>query len=361
MTEVGAAHTTDDSMTEGEKTAGGVPNQTRPLVMSDVAAAAGVSAQTVSRVLNDHPHVKRETRERVLAAVRELGYQLNSSARALRTGRTRTIGVITFDAVRYGPASVLQSIGQATQEAGYAICVAPLRSLDQRSLRDAVDLLTGQAVDGMITIAPHRDMARALLNVSANVPMVALDDSFDPHVAVVTVDEAAGARQATEYLLQLGHRTVWHIAGPTDSIAADGRVSGWRSALVDAGVPVPAVLVGDWEARAGYELGRDLADRDDVTAVLAANDQMALGLLRALSERGRRVPQDVSVVGFDDIPEAAYLVPPLTTIRPNFQEIGRRCVQVLLRRIGGDDGRPLRSQIQPELIVRRSTGAPPRI
>jgi DNA-binding LacI/PurR family transcriptional regulator len=328
--------------------------------MADVAAAAGVSAQTVSRVLRDHPNVRRETRERVLAAVRELGYQFNSAARALRTGRTLTIGVITMDSVRYGPATVLQSIGQAAQEAGYVVSVAPLRSPDRKSLIDAVDRLVVQAVDGLITIAPQRKMARALLNVPRMLPMVALDDSFDPGAAVVTVDEEGGAQRATEYLLQLGHRTVWHVAGPTDSIAADGRRVGWRRALEQAGAPVPPALTGDWEARSGFDLGRELADRPEVTAVFAGNDQMALGLLRAFQEQGRRVPDDVSVIGFDDIPEAGYMQPPLSTIRPNFVESGRRCITVLLEQIGSEQRCALRSVIPVDLVVRRSTGAAPR-
>jgi DNA-binding LacI/PurR family transcriptional regulator len=328
------------------------------VVMADVAKAAGVSAQTVSRVLNDHPNVRRETRDKVQAAVRELGYQLNTAARSLVTGRTRTIGVMTFDAVRYGPASVLQGIGTAAQEAGYLVSVAVLRALDRGAVLDAADRLLGQAVDGLITIAPETHTAKALLSVPRVVPIVALDGSVDDSVEVVRVDEEGGARQATSHLLHLGHRTVWHLAGPPGFFAATERVDGWRSALAAAGVEIPEPLVGDWTANSGFEAGRRLAAMPEVTAVFAANDQMAVGLLRALQEGGRRVPEDVSVIGFDDIPEAAFLLPPLSTVRPDFTEVGRRCIGSLLRQLdSGSASGARQSMVQTELVIRRSSSS----
>lgn len=334
--------------------------EARPLVMADVARAAGVSKQTVSRVMNNSPYVRKETRDRVLAAVRELGYQLNSTARALATGQTYTFGVIVFDAVHYGPAMVLNSIGQAARESGYVVSVAPLRSPDRASLTEAADRLLRHEVDGMIAIAPERDMSQALLDVPRKLPMVVLDGAPDPTIPVVAADEEGGARRATEHLLELGHRTVHHIAGPRQSLASAGRLIGWRAALEVYGAPALQPLYGDWGARSGYEAGLLLAEDPKVTAILAGNDPMAFGVLRALHDRGRRVPDDVSVIGFDDIPEAAYAIPPLSTIRPDFAEMGRRCISLLLGHIqSGEPPATLRSVVPSKLVVRQSSGGVP--
>ncbi|MGV9271137.1 LacI family DNA-binding transcriptional regulator [Kitasatospora sp. NPDC003701] len=330
-------------------------------VMRDVARVAGVSKQTVSRVLNGSPAVRPETRTRVLAAVAELGYLPNQAARALTTGQTRTIGVIAYDVADFGPANVVQGIALAGQEAGYMVSVAPMRSLGHVPVREAANRLLERSVDGLITIAPHRDIAEALLDLPRKVPVVAVDGSLDPLVPVIAADQREGSRRATEQLLHLGHRTVHHLAGPSGWIAAEQRREGWLAALAAAGAPVPDPLVGDWTAAAGYELGRVLAADPEVTAVHAANDQMAIGLLRALHEAGRRVPDQVSVIGFDDVPEAAYTIPPLSTVRVNFADIGRRCISVLVEQLrSGLAVRPQRPWLLPsELVVRASTGRPP--
>ncbi|MEY9841137.1 LacI family DNA-binding transcriptional regulator [Streptacidiphilus sp. EB103A] len=328
-------------------------------VMMDVARLAGVSKQTVSRVFNDQPKVRAETRERVLAAARQLGFRPNPTARALVTGRTRTLGVITSDATSYGPAATLQGICAAARDAGYFVSAAPLRSPDRPSVLETVDRLVGQSVDGIIVIASQKSVARALADAPHKVPMVTLDHSFEEGTPVVTVGEEQAAHQATRHLLQLGHRTVWHIAGPPDSIAAEGRIRGWQAALRDAGAPVPAPLVGDWTAGSGYALGLAITRHPEVTAVLAANDQMAMGLLRALNEAGRRVPAQVSVIGFDDIPEAAYMIPPLTTVRHNFAEVGRSCLALMIDQLENPPRSWVRSVIASDLIVRTSSGPPP--
>jgi DNA-binding LacI/PurR family transcriptional regulator len=188
-----------------------------------------------------------------------------------------------------------------------------------------------------------------------DVPVVAAEAGPDESVPLVAVDQVAGAQLATAHLLELGHRTVWHISGPTDWLEAQDRVNGWRATLDAAGAPAPPVLIGDWSARSGHELGRELAANRDVTAVFVANDQMALGLLRALHEAGRRIPGDISVVGFDDIPEAEFFTPPLTTVRQNFNEMGRRSLLRLLEQIESGVREPRRETVPPELIVRAST------
>jgi DNA-binding LacI/PurR family transcriptional regulator len=339
------------------------PNSaTRPraVVMADVARLAGVSQQTVSRVLNESPHVRADTRQRVLDAMRKLEYRPNSVARALVTGRSKTLGVVSFDTTLYGPASTLFGIERAAHDAGYFVSIVSLRSLDRASVLSAVGRLRDQGVDGILVIAPQESAVQALVNLPQDVPIVAAEAGPDDAVPLVAVDQVAGARSATQHLLDLGHHTVWHISGPRDWLEAQARVDGWRATLDAAGAPAPPILVGDWSARSGYELGQRLAQTADVTAVFVANDQMALGVLRSLHELGRRVPAEISVVGFDDIPEAAYFSPPLTTVRQNFNEMGRRSLLRLLEEIRSGVRTPTRETVPAELVVRGSTTAVPR-
>ncbi|MBZ9643608.1 LacI family DNA-binding transcriptional regulator [Streptomyces sp. PSKA30] len=328
-------------------------------VMDDVARLAGVSKQTVSRVLNDHPAVRPETRAAVLDAMRTLGYRPSRSARSLASGRTRMVGVISFDAARYGPASILTAINTAAQGAGYLVSSIALDTAERDTVVRAVDTLSAEGADGVIAIAPQRRVGTALAEARINTPMVVLENDLGGRTPLITADSWAGARAATGHLLRLGHTTVHHIAGPTGWTSADVRRDSWRETLTAAGAEVPDALVGDWSADSGYELGRRLAQLPDVTAVFASNDQMALGLLRALHEAGRRVPDDVSVVGYDDIPEAAHLLPPLTTVRTDFAEIGSRALRLLLDRIDGIDEPRVEPVVPVELIVRRSTGPAP--
>jgi len=327
----------------------------RAVVMADVAKLAGVSLQTVSRVINDSPHVRADTRERVQDAMRKLEYRPNPVARALVTGRSRTLGVVSFDTTLHGPASTLFGIERAAHEADYFVSIVSLRSLASSSVVSAVERLRDQGVDGILVIAPQESATSAMLHLPEDVPVVAAEAGPDDSVPLVAVDQFEGAQMATSHLLELGHRTVWHISGPVDWLEAQDRMRGWRTTLEAAGAPAPPVLHGDWSARAGHELGRDLAANPDVTAVFVANDQMALGLLRALHEAGRRIPGDISVVGFDDIPEAEYFTPPLTTVRQNFNEMGRRSLLLLLEQIESGVREARRETVAPELIVRAST------
>ncbi|KJK35749.1 LacI family transcriptional regulator [Streptomyces variegatus] len=330
-------------------------------VMADVARMAGVSKQTVSRVLNDHPAVRPGTREAVLEAMRTLGYRPSRSARSLASGRTRMLGVISFDAARYGPASILTAINTAAQEAGYLVSSIALDTADRDTVVEAVNRLSAEGADGVIAIAPQLWVGRALAETTdLGTPLVVLESALDDGTALVTGDSRTGARKATEHLLGLGHATVWHIAGPAGWTSADHRLASWQATLRAAGAAAPAPLVGDWSAGSGYDLGRGLARRPDVTAVFASNDQMALGLLHALHEAGRSVPGDVSVVGYDDVPEAAHFLPPLTTVRTDFAEIGTRSLRLLLDRIDGPGERPLVDTLVPvDLVVRASSGPPP--
>jgi DNA-binding LacI/PurR family transcriptional regulator len=327
--------------------------------MMDVARLAGVSHQTVSRVLNDHQNVSDKTRLRVRAAIAELGYRPDRAARALVTGRTELIGVVAQNSALYGPASMLAAFEEAADVAGFAVSVASLRSLDPQSISTAVERHLDQRVDGLVVIAPVQGADAALDQLPADVPLVLIDGDPRRSSALVTVDQAAGARAATRHLLDAGHATVWHLSGPPDWFDSAGRVQGWESALRDAGAEIPPLLTGDWSAASGYRNGQVVARLPEVTAVFTANDHLALGLLRALSEHGRRVPQDVSIVGFDDVPEAAYFTPPLSTVRPDFDAVAAASLELLLAQIESGEPSAERRTIAPVLIRRDSVAAPP--
>jgi DNA-binding LacI/PurR family transcriptional regulator len=274
------------------------------------------------------------------------------------TGRSGTLGVVSFDTTLYGPASTLFAIEQAAHAAGYFITIVSLLALDRASVLGAIERLRVQGVDGILVITPHEGAAEALVNLPIGVPVVAVEAGRPDSVPLVAVDQHSGAVAATQLLLDLGHRTVWHVAGPRDFVEAQERLEGWRATLEAAGADVPPVLVGDWSPRSGYQAGLRLAQDRDMTAVFVSNDQMALGVLRALHEHGREIPREVSVVGFDDIPEAQYFMPPLTTVRQNFAEVGRGSLRLLLEVMGGGQA-PQHLAVAPELVVRRSTAPPP--
>lgn len=331
----------------------------RPPVMADVAKVAGVSVQTVSRVLNDGDYVAAATRERVLDAVSLLGYKPNVAARTLVTGRSRMIGVATYDTTLYGPASTLAAIERAAHSADYFTSIVTLQSLDRESLASAIERLQQHRVDGILVVAPLTTAVNTLPYLATRVPLVAVETGPDQGVPVVAIDQHAGAVLATRHLLSLGHQTVHHLAGPDGFLEAHQRLGGWRETLQAAGARIPPIVTGDWSARSGYEAGRRLLEQHTPTAVFSANDQMTLGLLRALKEAGLRVPHDVSLVGFDDIPEAAYFDPPLTTIRQDFGEIGRRGVRLLLDQFAPAEPTATHETIAPELVLRDSTAPPP--
>ncbi len=323
--------------------------------MMDVARLAGVSHQTVSRVLNDHPNVRQSTRSRVLWSMRELGYRPNSAARTLVTGHSRTIGVIGLDSTLYGPAATMHGVDDAARRADYRVNTVGLASIDRISVLEAVERLATAGVEGVVVIAPLSSASEALADLPTDIPTVVVNAHPESDIASVTVDQALGAQRATEHLLSAGRGTVWHVAGPANWSESKGRIEGWTRALDAARVDVPPPLTGDWSARSGYEAGRVLARLPEVSAVFAGNDHMALGLLRALHEFGRAVPDEVAVVGFDDIPEAAYFTPPLTTVRQDFSEVGRRCVRLLIGQIESPGEAAECSVVTPELVVRRSS------
>lgn len=296
--------------------------------MAAVAARAGVSGQTVSRVVNDSPRVDPATRARVEQAMSALGYRPHRAARALRTGRSQTIGLVVTTLATVGNSRMLQATAEAAAERGYALTLVTAGS----SVAEAFERLAEQEVDGAIVLNEASALVPAADRPSG-LRLVVVDALADAGFHAVHSDHAGGAAAATRHLLGLGHEVVHHLAGPADSFAATERERGWRETLTAAGIRPPAVVRGDWSAQSGFAAG---AQFSAATAVFCANDQMALGLLRAIADSGRAVPGDVSVVGFDDVPEAANYRPPLTTIRQDFTALAHRAVAALVADIEGD-------------------------
>ena len=275
-----------------------------------------------------------------------LGYRPHRAARALRTGRSQTIGLVVTTLATVGNSRMLQATAEAAAERGYALMLVTATG----DLADAFEQLAGQGVDGAIVLneasalVPDAQRPRGLR-------LVVVDAPDGAGFTSVHSDHAGGAAAATRHLLDLGHHTVHHLAGPAGSFAAAERERGWRDTLVDAGIRPPAVVRGDWSAESGYAAGTELAA---ATAVFCGNDQMALGLLRRFADSGRRVPDDVDVVGFDDVPEAANYRPPLTTIRQDFAALADRAVAILVAEI--EDSHPLAAPtVVPTALVERDS------
>jgi DNA-binding LacI/PurR family transcriptional regulator len=333
------------------------PEKVRAPNIRDVARLAGVSYQTVSRVLNEHPSIRDSTKQRVLDVITEIGYRPNQAARALVTSRSRTIGVLTAQSANYGPTTSVTAIEHAAREAGYRITITSIASNEYPSIKAALDHLLTQAVEALVVIAPQVRVLEAIRELDITVPYVTLQDAdLGGADHSMSVDQVAGARLVTQHLIDLGHTEIMHISGPQDWIEAEARMQGYLEAINASDLRTRAPILGDWTAHFGYYAGLELLRFRDFTAMFAGNDQMALGFMHACWDSGLNVPGDISVVGFDDIPEAAHFYPPLTTVRQNFTEIGRRAVSLLLAELQGvavDHGR-----IEPELIIRRSTAAP---
>ncbi|MFE7843466.1 LacI family DNA-binding transcriptional regulator [Streptomyces sp. NPDC057474] len=327
---------------------------------ADVARLAGVSRKTVSRVLNNEPYVSEEVRRRVLEAAEELGYRLNHAARALASGRNRSIGVVALGTAGYGTASLLVGIERAVRDAGYALRMVNTVDGEPDGIAGAVTSLLEQGVDGIVVSEP---IVEGEVQVGVDVPLLFLGapPAFtSARTLTVGVGAYALARAATDHLLDLGHPTVHHLAGPGQWYASKDRIEGWRAALVARGADEPPLLEGDWSPASGFAAGRELAADSSVTAVFAAGDEMAIGLIHALREAGRRVPEDISVVGFDGNPVFAYITPPLTTVRQPFDEAAREGIRLLVHVIEAPEtDLPPASEPPVELVVRGSTAPPP--
>ncbi len=335
--------------------------KSRTTTLNDVAALAGVSHQTVSRVVNGHPSVSKKALERVQKAINELNYQPNSAARHLATQRSKVIGVVSYGLIHYGPAQLLTSFEQAAQVRGYGLSNVNVNDLTFEEISRAIQSLRRQRVDGIILFAPLVNIEQTHLEqICADLPLVMTDAEPQAGRYVTIIDQFTGGRLAAQHLLGLGHKQIALITGPLDWYAAILRHQGWQSVLQQARIEAVATIESDWTHAGGYRATLQLLESGvSFTALLVANDHMALGALRAMHERGVSLPQDVSVVGFDDAPEAAYLEPPLTTIRQDFSTRAQQGLDQLIAQIENPADSHQLTMLVPELIVREST-APPR-
>ncbi len=338
-----------------------VADRTPSVSIRDVASAAGVSYQTVSRVINGSPSVKATTREAVLETIARLDFRPNRAARALAGGPTQSVTVLTSNTRQYGFAAALEGIEEATRTAGFALGVRVVKSGTEAAVRDAVERAIEPA-GALIVIAYDRPGIAALKAVPPDVPMAAMVETPSGDEAAgkpwVWIDDRKAASDATKFLLGLGHKTVHYVSIPASS-GTGQRMSGWRSALEEAGIPVPKAVRGGWDPRSGSEAAQRLAMDPKVTAVLCGNDDLAIGVMSAMHQAGRAIPDDVSVVGFDDTPLSAFYIPALTTVRMDFVALGRVCFAKLLSFLeegGQDEGPPWP---QAKLVIRESAGSPP--
>jgi len=335
--------------------------------MSDVAKLAGVSKATVSLVISGRASssaikISERTRDRVLAAAQQLGYNVNIIARSMSAQRTRTLGLVTYSFVEYGPAAILAGAQEAARAHDYFLMVSSIER-DASAIYDHITRLDSWRVDGMfIGVTALGERYRQFLErLQLHIPVAWLEGAaLAPDINAVGVDNVRGGELATEHLLALGHRQLGLITGPRQDLAAQHRELGWRKALTQAGVTPSEIALaqGDWTTPSGYRAAQRLLDQcPALTAIVVQNDEMALGVLRALRERGLRLPQDVSIVGYDDTPSAAYLDPPLTTVRQDLAEVGRLAIELLIE-AGENPALSRQLTVAPELVVRASSAPP---
>lgn len=327
--------------------------------INDVAQKAGVSYQTVSRVINNHPSVREETRKRVMEVIRSLKYQPSSVARSLVTKRSNLIGVVSFGTLHFGPAQMLSNIEQAARTRGYHLSISSIAALTRGELEQAVNTLRRQRVDGILIIEPLLGAETDFLKEqSAVIPIVLVDANPSAGLPCSSIDQHSGGRLGAEHLLRLGHRRIALICGPQQWNDARLRQQGWLSALREAQIKPVAQAFGDWSAASGYAAARALLAQKPFSGLLVANDQMALGAYRALREAGLKVPREVSVVGFDNLPESEYFDPPLSTIEQDFPSLGQTSLTQLLSLIEAPKTTASMQVIPPKLVVRASTAKP---
>lgn len=320
----------------------------------DVARLAGVSHQTVSRVLNGLPNVRPATQERVEKAMAQLRYSPSPAARALVTRRTRTIGLITPAAVDYGPSSIAMHFNLAARAARYSVDTVSTVDGDAAAVRASVEALLRQRVDAVVIVVTDTAVLELVRGLDLAIPLVAAASSSRRGPHFVSIDQYRGARAAVRHLAERGYTRIVHVAGPSRAADAAERVRGWRDELIARGLGIAEPEYGDWTAASGYRIGVDL-EVPPGTGIFVGNDQMAIGLMSALRRRGIKVPDDVSIVGFDDIPEAGYLDPPLTTVRQDFEALGKMMMQKVLVGLEEADGGTSDTPLPTELIERSST------
>jgi LacI family transcriptional regulator len=343
-------------------------NSRRRVTIKQVAEEAGVSTQTVSRVINDRPDVAPATRRRVQAVIEKLGYQPSHAARSLSRGVSYSLGVVATGIEFFGPSRALSGIERQAAELGYSPLLTLIREPESNSIDHIIDGLLSRHVDGIIWAVPEIGGNRDWIEKKfQSLPVPVVFHSMDPRpgVSIVCVDNHAGGRLATQHLIAQGYRNIGLITGPMAWWEARERLRGWRDAMIEADLPAADSLIvsGSWAAADGEKgLSKLFDQRTDVEAVFVSNDQMALGVMQAARKRGFRIPEDLAIAGFDNVPEAAYFWPPLTTISQPLFDVGGVSVIELQRLIAADrQGKTsLESRVtllQPELIIRESSAA----
>ncbi len=311
---------------------------------------------TVSRVLTGAAKVSQAKREAVEAAITELHYRPSAAARVLASRKPQVIAVIAGDTSQYGYAGAIRGVEEAARAEGYTVMITVVESPDDDEIDRAISATLAQPLAGVVVLKFDPPGVAAMRRIPEPLPLVALSGVRDPSVLQAVLDESRAAEELTNHLLELGHATVHHVRVPP-SRREDGRTTGWRRALRAHGAPIPELLDASWDPHSGLSIGEQLAKDDSVTAVFCGNDEIAMGVIRGLNDAGRRVPEDVSVVGFDDHPLAELWSPPLTTVKQDFVGLGRRGFQLLLGEIKGEVGKRLSSE-RPALVVRESAAAP---
>ncbi len=326
----------------------------------DVARLAKVSHQTVSRVLNNNPSIRPETKTRVLKAMESLGYRPSLAARALASSRSKMLGILSSDTDFTGPAAMVHHIEAAARAQGYFVVTVGIDANDEESVQSGIDHLMKLGIEGLALVTPQLRAVEIARAAVSGIPVVTLDSMYRMDELAVSVDNFAGGAAATQHLIDLGHRNIVHISGPQGWFESTTRAAGYTATMLNANL-TPQVIDGDWQIDTGYRIGKKLdIESKGVTALFVANDRMAFGLLHAMRERDIEVPKRLSIVGFDDLEESTYSSPPLTTLRQDFKELGNRAMNLLLSEISGTSTKKL-DRLIPELIRRGSTAAVPKL
>jgi len=340
--------------------------ENKQITISEVAKEAGVSSQTVSRVINNRQEITPETRQHVQEVIKRLGYQPNAIARSLSQRRSHTLGIVTYGLEYYGPSRILVGVEQAANQQGLSILLNLLHQPEREDIGSIVNGLISRQVEGIIWAVPeignNRSWFREVLPQLA-IPVIFLSTQPGDELNVAEIDNRQGGYMATQHLLERGYRKIGLLAGPLTWWAASERRRGWQEALTAPEVPFSdsQIVEGDWSAESGERGLHELLEKcPDVDAVFAGNDQMALGLMRAAQRLGKRIPEDLAVVGFDDTPESAFYNPPLTTVRQDLRELGRVAVQTFVQireaeKRGEINIPPQLILLQPQLVIREST------
>jgi DNA-binding LacI/PurR family transcriptional regulator len=334
--------------------------QKRP-TLNDVAKSLDISHQTVSRVINNHPRVLPETRRRVLQAIETLGYKPNQAARFLANRRSTLIGLVTDDPGIYGAAHAILSLEQEARLHGYTLMIFGLRNLTIADAKAGAEELIANSAEGLIVDVPVEINKAALAAAMGNIPFVTLDIDGGELFPSFRVDHIRGSRLATRHLISLGHTQIAGLIGYKPYRSAKLRRKGWLMELRAAGLTPGPSRGTPWTPDGGYEATKELiaTSAGKFTAIVAANDLIAMGALLALHDAGIEVPGEVSVVGFDNMPESRFFHPPLTTATSDFDVMARESLDILFARIRGTPGATLRRVFRPEMIIRDSTAPPP--